>query len=169
MNGVRSQTSRARARNVRAISHTRVKIDARVLADLLAADLIPEVWIGDDRCGRCAAWCLAGTGWSSAARRFRETTPSRALRVQCLVLRDHALRALVFNELNMRWSILFHFDVPGGKWQTASADRSGEPGAATRSSVFTAGSRSYWTCPSRRWSSAAWHRGHAACRDAPTN
>ncbi len=25
------------------------KIDARVLADLLAADLIPNVWIGDDR------------------------------------------------------------------------------------------------------------------------
>ena len=35
-----------------AISHARVKtdkIDARVLADLLAADLIPNVWIGDDR------------------------------------------------------------------------------------------------------------------------
>src|SRR3954454_12746025 len=26
------------------------RIDARVLADLLAAGLIPEVWIGDDRC-----------------------------------------------------------------------------------------------------------------------
>ena len=35
-----------------AISHARVKtdkIDAGVLADLLAADLIPAVWIGDDR------------------------------------------------------------------------------------------------------------------------
>lgn len=42
----------AHARHVRAISHARVKtdkIDARVLADLLAADLIPQVWIGDDR------------------------------------------------------------------------------------------------------------------------
>lgn len=42
----------AHARQVRAISHARVKtdkIDARVLADLLAADLIPKVWIGDER------------------------------------------------------------------------------------------------------------------------
>jgi transposase len=42
----------AHAKHVRAISHARVrtdKIDARVLADLLAADLIPKVWISDDR------------------------------------------------------------------------------------------------------------------------
>lgn len=42
----------AHAKQVRAISHARVKtdkIDARVLADLLAADLIPRVWIGDER------------------------------------------------------------------------------------------------------------------------
>src|SRR4051812_28130010 len=42
----------AHAKQVRAISHARVKtgkIDAKVLADLLAADLIPAVWIGDDR------------------------------------------------------------------------------------------------------------------------
>ena len=45
----------AHAKQVRAISHARVKtdrIDARVLADLLAADLIPAVWIGDERCRR---------------------------------------------------------------------------------------------------------------------
>jgi transposase len=43
----------AHAKQVRAISHARVKtdkVDARVLADLLAADLIPAVWIGDERC-----------------------------------------------------------------------------------------------------------------------
>jgi transposase len=42
----------AHAKLVRAISHARVKtdkIDARVLADLLAAGLIPAVWIGDER------------------------------------------------------------------------------------------------------------------------
>ena len=42
----------AHAKQLRAISHARVKtdkIDARVLADLLAADLIPRVWVGDDR------------------------------------------------------------------------------------------------------------------------
>ena len=42
----------AHAKQVRAISHARVKtdkIDAKVLADLLAADPIPNVWIGDDR------------------------------------------------------------------------------------------------------------------------
>jgi hypothetical protein len=42
----------AHAKLVRAISHARIKadkIDARVLADLLAADLIPAVWIGDER------------------------------------------------------------------------------------------------------------------------
>jgi transposase len=42
----------AHAKQVRAISHARVKtdkIDAKVLADLLAGDLIPRVWIGDER------------------------------------------------------------------------------------------------------------------------
>jgi len=42
----------AHAKQVRAISHARIKtdkVDARVLADLLAADLIPAVWIGDER------------------------------------------------------------------------------------------------------------------------
>jgi transposase len=42
----------ANARQLKAISHARVKtdkIDARVLADLLAADLIPSVWTGDER------------------------------------------------------------------------------------------------------------------------
>lgn len=42
----------AHAKQVRAISHARVKtnrIDARVLADLLAAELIPRVWVGDER------------------------------------------------------------------------------------------------------------------------
>jgi transposase len=42
----------AHAKQVRAISHARVKtdkVDAKVLADLLAADLIPAVWIGDER------------------------------------------------------------------------------------------------------------------------
>ena len=43
----------AHAKQVRAISHARIKtdkVDARVLADLFAADLIPAVWIGDERC-----------------------------------------------------------------------------------------------------------------------
>ncbi len=42
----------AHANQVRAISHARVKtdkVDAKVLADLLAAGLIPAVWIGDER------------------------------------------------------------------------------------------------------------------------
>jgi transposase len=42
----------ANARQLKAISHARVKtdkVDARVLADLLAADLIPAVWTGDER------------------------------------------------------------------------------------------------------------------------
>lgn len=37
---------------MRAISHAKVKtdkVDARVLPDLLAADLIPKVWIGDEQ------------------------------------------------------------------------------------------------------------------------
>lgn len=42
----------AHAKHVRAISHARIKtdkVDAKVLADLLSADLIPAVWIGDER------------------------------------------------------------------------------------------------------------------------
>ena len=52
----------AHAKQVRAISHARVKtdkIDAKVLADLLAAGLIPAVWIGDERCADAAAAGLA--------------------------------------------------------------------------------------------------------------
>ena len=47
-----AQVVLAHAKQVRAISHARVKtdkIDAKVLADLLAGDLIPRVWIGDER------------------------------------------------------------------------------------------------------------------------
>ncbi len=42
----------AHAKHLRAISHAKVKtgrFDARTLAELLAADLIPRVWIGDER------------------------------------------------------------------------------------------------------------------------
>jgi transposase len=42
----------AHAKQVRAISHARVqtdRVDAKILADLLTAGLIPAVWIGDDR------------------------------------------------------------------------------------------------------------------------
>jgi transposase len=42
----------AHAKQVRAISHARVKtdkVDAKILADLLVAGLIPAVWIGDER------------------------------------------------------------------------------------------------------------------------
>jgi transposase len=47
-----AQVVLSHAKQVRAISHARVKtdkIDAKVLADLLAGDLIPRVWIGDER------------------------------------------------------------------------------------------------------------------------
>jgi transposase len=56
----------AHAKQVRAISHARVKtdrIDARVLADLLVADLMPKVWIGDDRLRALGGLCLVGAGW----------------------------------------------------------------------------------------------------------
>jgi transposase len=42
----------AHAKQVRALSHARVKtdkVDAKILADLLAAGLLPAVWIGDER------------------------------------------------------------------------------------------------------------------------
>jgi transposase len=51
----------AHAKQVRAISHARVKtdkIDAKVLADLLAADLIPRVWIEPPRV-RWRRWLLS--------------------------------------------------------------------------------------------------------------
>lgn len=47
-----SEVLLAHAKDVRAISHAKVKtdkLDAKVLADLLAADLIPAVWIGDEQ------------------------------------------------------------------------------------------------------------------------
>ena len=79
----------AHAKQVRAISHAKVKtdkIDAKVLADLLAADLIPAVWIGDERRGCCAGWSRVAAGWSSAARRSR--TRSR----RCCIATSRAAR-----------------------------------------------------------------------------
>ena len=65
----------AHAKQVRAISHARIKtdkVDAKVLADLLAADLIPAVrGSATSACGCCAGWCRAAVGWSSAAPRSR--------------------------------------------------------------------------------------------------
>jgi transposase len=68
----------AHAKQVCAISHARVKtdkIDARVLADLLAADLIPNVWIGDDRTRMLRRLVSRRRGWSSAARRSKTRSP----------------------------------------------------------------------------------------------
>jgi transposase len=42
----------AHPKQLRAISHAKVKsdkVDARMLAELLVADLIPRVWVGDER------------------------------------------------------------------------------------------------------------------------
>ena len=56
--------------HVRAISHAKVKndqFDARTLAELLAADLVPRVWIGDEQTrvlrrltSRRSSWCAPG-------------------------------------------------------------------------------------------------------------
>ena len=56
--------------HVRAISHAKVKndqFDARTLAELLAADLVPRVWIGMNARACCAGsrpvahnWCVSG-------------------------------------------------------------------------------------------------------------
>ena len=48
----------AHPKQLRAISHAKVKsdkVDARMLAELLAADLIPAVWVGDERTRCCGA------------------------------------------------------------------------------------------------------------------
>ena len=50
-------------RKTRAIAEAKVKtdkVDARILAQLLAADFLAETWVADDRCGCCAASSPAG-------------------------------------------------------------------------------------------------------------
>ena len=91
--------------HVRAISHAKVKndqFDARTLAELLAADLVPRVWIGDEQTrvlrrltGRRAQLVRARTrpkneiaavlvpqpqGPPTSDRSVRQTRPSMALR-----------------------------------------------------------------------------------------
>src|SRR4051812_22502570 len=81
---------------VRAISHAKVKndrVDARTLAELLAADLLPAVWIADEptrvlrrshRAGR--SWSVSGPGprtkcpgsWSATLLRARTSAPCSA-------------------------------------------------------------------------------------------
>ena len=57
---------------VRAISHAKVKndrVDARTLAELLAADLLPQVWIADEPTrARCGGSPRAGPSSSASAR-----------------------------------------------------------------------------------------------------
>jgi transposase len=56
----------AHAQQVKAISHARVKtdkLDARVLADLLAADLIPRSGSEMSGSARCDGWFRGGVGW----------------------------------------------------------------------------------------------------------
>ena len=82
----------AHTKQVRAISHARVKtdkVDAKVLADLLAADLIPAVWIGDERArmlrrlvSRRRGLVKRRTENGSASRKIpsaRESQPARDL------------------------------------------------------------------------------------------
>jgi transposase len=67
----------AHAKQVRAISHARVKtdkVDAKVLADLLAGGLIPKAWIGDERTrmtGRASR-----PRWTATSARCTATTRS---------------------------------------------------------------------------------------------
>ncbi len=63
---------------VRAISHAKVKtdrLDARTLAELLAAGLLPRVWLGDERTRCCVvllpgahSWCAGAAGSRTKSR-----------------------------------------------------------------------------------------------------
>ena len=70
----------AHPRKVRVIAEAKVKtdqIDARVLAELLACDYLPAIWIGDERSRSCAARSRSAARWSSAARRSRTRSAPR--------------------------------------------------------------------------------------------
>jgi transposase len=45
------------------------KVDARTLAQLLRADLLPEAWIAPSRSGICGRCCATGPPWSSCRPR----------------------------------------------------------------------------------------------------
>jgi transposase len=117
----------AHAKQVRAISHARVKtdqIDAKVLADLLAANLIPKVWIGDDR-----------------ARMLRRLGSRR----RGLVKR----RTQVKNEI----SAVMHRNLKGANPASDRLARRGEPGSPLSSCPSTNVSPSMPACAS--WTSSA--------------
>jgi transposase len=64
----------AHAKQVRAIAHAKVKtdkVDARMLADLLAAGLIPRCGSVTSARGCCAGWSRVAGDWSSGGRRSR--------------------------------------------------------------------------------------------------
>ena len=61
----------AHSAQVRVISHAKVKsdkLDARRLAELLAADLVPEVWIPMSLPGRCGGESLCAAAWCARTR-----------------------------------------------------------------------------------------------------
>jgi hypothetical protein len=60
----------ADTRNVRAMTHAKVKndrVDAQLLAKLLAAGMLPGTWVCDERPGSCGAGSLGARNSSEAA------------------------------------------------------------------------------------------------------
>ncbi|MDQ4041188.1 MAG: IS110 family transposase, partial [Actinomycetota bacterium] len=87
---------------VRAISHAKVKndrFDARTLAELLAADLIPRVWIGDER-----------------TRALRRLTSRRAQLVRQRTRTKNEISAVLVRNLKGRPPVSDLFGKAGRRW-----------------------------------------------------
>ena len=95
----------ANARQLKAISHARVKtdkVDARVLADLLSADLIPPVWIGDER-----------------VRMLRRLVSRRRGLVKCRTQVKNEISAVLHRNLKGRPPVSDPFGRKGRLWLAA--------------------------------------------------
>jgi transposase len=92
----------AHPKRLRAISHAKVKtdkVDARVLAELLAANLIPAVWIPDE-----------------ATRRLRrQISRRRGLVKRCIALKNE-ISAVLIRNLKQRPPMTDLFGRKGRKW-----------------------------------------------------
>lgn len=91
--------------HVRAISHAKVKndqFDARTLAELLAADLVPRVWIGDEH-----------------TRMLRRLTSRRAQLVRARTRPKNEITAVLVRNLKGRCPASDLFGKQGRAWLTA--------------------------------------------------
>ena len=134
-------------RKTRAIAEAKVKtdkVDARILAQLLAADFLPETWVADDRTRMLRRLVMRRT--HLVKQRTRLKNQVHGILARNLV--STCPHADLFSGVGRRW--LAVQTLPSDEWRSVDA--------LIRNSTFTATNylRSNATSPSKRSTTRSW-------------